>query len=508
MKDISSKVSIRPFTSDKDLAERTRPANVKREKLGFLTLTLKKPRSLRPYEPTQHRMKWPKEVEKMPTLDIINKASSSALVGGALSNTKTTQWYSSSSNNNKNMILGAFKEGDEPFILPGSTGEVIAQQFHRGITLRICTSEPYKRTKNSPPEKNSNKDFVLEHVPLCFDDELERQNVNVLIARPPTVYSALPIVSETYPVIYNTDQYQHEPFKSPGFHFLETPKPLLQNCCVLNSKSHCAVIRNIDSMQDPRSQRSQRSIGILCPQNSPHIGNKTMRARSVHVLLADGNVTKYPNNSPLFVRRHDVASPGVFSNATRSPPVPFLMPRKRSTQVHVGPVVNGINPIPNQDAKRSPSDKMTTGKLTRCSHVTPPQSQRSVAKQNGTDFLVISKALQSQLKSDQKPDFDTKQHFHEEFWSREIENISHNYEMSQVTDDKHFGLNDESLSRPSSSAKHTFQDQAPEISTLDMLRSVDDSNTCSETMGSVTPKSNHDVQWSHAINVPTAESCE
>lgn len=48
------------------------------------------------------------------------------------------------------------------------------------------------RTKNSPPEKNSNKDFVLEHVPLCFDDELERQNVKVLTARPPTDYT-LPV---------------------------------------------------------------------------------------------------------------------------------------------------------------------------------------------------------------------------------------------------------------------------------------------------------------------------
>lgn len=154
---------------------------------------------------------------------------------------------------------------------------------------------------------------------------------------------------------------------------------------------------------------------------------------------------------------------------------------------------------------------MTTGKLTRCRHVTPPQSQKSVAKQNGTDFLVISKALQSQQKSDQRHDFDTKQHLHEEFWCREIEKISHNYEMLQVTDDKHSGLNDESLSRPNSSPKHTL-DQAPELSTLDMLHSVDDSNTCSETMGSVndseTLKSNHDIQWSHAINIPTAESCE
>lgn len=45
----------------------------------------------------------------MPTLDIIKKVSSSALVGGALSNTKKSQRYSSSSNSNKNMILGAFK---------------------------------------------------------------------------------------------------------------------------------------------------------------------------------------------------------------------------------------------------------------------------------------------------------------------------------------------------------------------------------------------------------------
>ncbi|XP_056607082.1 solute carrier family 35 member D1a isoform X2 [Triplophysa dalaica] len=378
--------------------------------------------------------------------------------------------------------------------------------------LRICPSEPYNRTKNSPPEKNSNKDFVLEHVPLCFDDELERQNVKVLTARPPTVHT-LPIVSETYPVIYNTYQYQHKPFKSPGLHFLETPKPLLQNCCVLNNKSHSAVIRNTDSMQDPRSKRiGERSIGIPCPQNSPYIGNKTMRARSVHVLLADGNVTKCPNNSPIFVHHHDITSPGVFSNDTRRPPVPFFIPRQRSTQVHVGPVVNGINPIPNH-SKRSQSDNinMTTGKLTRCRHVTPPQSQKSVAKQNGTDFLVISKALQSQQKSDQRHDFDTKQHLHEEFGSSEIEKTSHNYEMSQVTDDKHSGLNDESLSRPNSSPKHTL-DQAPELSTLDVLHSVDDSNTCSETMGSVndseTLKSNHDIQWSHAINIPTAESCE
>lgn len=251
-----------------------------------------------------------------------------------------------------------------------------------------------------------------------------------------------------------------------------------------------------------RSQRKNlRNKGILYPQSSPHIGNKSTSARSVHVLSAEGNVTKH---GPLFLCRHNMPSPGVFSSTSKSPPVPFLMPRRSITQVQVGPVVNGINP--NQDTQRSAFDNLTItrAKLSRCSHVTPIQSQKGVATQNGTDFIVISKALQS----NKKHDFDAKQQFHEEFWSKEIPNVSHNHEMS---DDNNFGLNEESITGPNSSAKHTFQDGA-EVSTLDISYFMDDSNMGSETTGSVndneSPKLCHYEQWSHAINIPTAESCE
>lgn len=45
----------------------------------------------------------------MPPLDIMSKASSTALVGGALSHTKTYQWCSSQSNNSGKMLLSEMK---------------------------------------------------------------------------------------------------------------------------------------------------------------------------------------------------------------------------------------------------------------------------------------------------------------------------------------------------------------------------------------------------------------
>ncbi|XP_073726376.1 uncharacterized protein [Misgurnus anguillicaudatus] len=500
MKAISSKVSIRPFTSPEDLALR-RSTNVKKDKEGFMTTTLKKP--VRPSEPTIHRMKWSKEVKKMPPLDIMSKASSTVLVGGALNHTKTSQWCSSQSNNSGKMLLSAMKD-NEPFIVPGSTGEVIAQQLHLGNVVRIGTNEPYKRAnKNSPIEKSINEDFVFEPVPLCFDDELERKNVKVLTARSPTVYKDLPIVSETYPLI--SDQNQYEPFKSPGLHILDTSKSLIQNPdSVLNCK--VGIIRMSYSLRKASTVQSMRKS-----QRGPQTRHKTKKIHSEHILSADGNVLKNASEGPIFIHCYDVMpSSRAFINTSKSPAVPLPMPRQRRiAQTPVGLVVNGINP--SQSAERSPSDnlktiyKMTKGRLQAA------QSQRPVATQNGMDFIVISRPLQS----GQNLDFVAKQRCQEEFWSTKQDNISHNYEMSRVLDDEKLALNVESfsVSRPNSSVDHPCQDGAgaPEISTLadpHSLNTMDEGNTCLETIGLVndseTLEANCYLQWSSAINIPTA----
>ncbi|XP_041696698.1 uncharacterized protein LOC121534202 isoform X2 [Coregonus clupeaformis] len=93
-------------------------------------------------------------------------------------------------------------------------------------------------------------DVTADCVPLSLSDELKRKNVRVLTPRPPSVSLPLPIVSETYPVVCNSDPYQHKPFTSSGHHFLEDPNPNL-NPSPNPSRTtvHSAIVRITNSLQ-------------------------------------------------------------------------------------------------------------------------------------------------------------------------------------------------------------------------------------------------------------------
>ncbi|KAK6313612.1 hypothetical protein J4Q44_G00150710 [Coregonus suidteri] len=111
-------------------------------------------------------------------------------------------------------------------------------------------------------------DVTADCVPLSLSEELKRKNVRVLTPRPPSVSLPLPIVSETYPVVCNSDPYQHKPFTSSGHHFLEDPNPNL-NPSPNPSRTtvHSAIVRITNSLQaDIMAEAGQLHCCGSCPQ--------------------------------------------------------------------------------------------------------------------------------------------------------------------------------------------------------------------------------------------------
>ncbi|XP_036425554.1 uncharacterized protein LOC118807624 [Colossoma macropomum] len=508
---ISSKINIRPFTSNENTAW-TSPANVKssggnimrqdkeEERTGFMITSLKKPQSLRPYRRSPHRMKWSREVENVPSLYALNKDSSKALVGSSLGHTDTSHWCSSS-----------FNDVDGPFKLPESDGILVTQELHQEIDAELGTSRPHKNRTGEKSEREFTQEQLSpfeeevldEPVPLSFEDELERKNVKVLTPCPASVYKALPIVSETYPVVYRPHQQHHEPFSSPGFHCLDPAEPLTQDTAVRKSKVHSTIIHITESLQADYMIRSLRER--QCSRSYSKSGLKATRMGAYHVnlrmLSADGNVVKSPDLSRLPLHNHKDMSLSVSTN--KSPLIPLVMPRRKGlSSTCVGPVVNGKNPNQTYNTEGIPStcSKLLCGTSmrrfsSRC-YTSAPQTQQSKASnpKNKMDFLLISKPVT--YSPNGMKGIITKHETYKEDWSKEATVLCEDF-LSQGAGCETFVTHEMSFSTPTSGVDCSFQDTTTPVKEAGVTdhAGIEDNSKLSYILHLPQP-----------INIPTAES--
>ncbi|XP_045543204.1 nuclear receptor corepressor 1 [Salmo salar] len=250
-------------------------------------------------------------------------------------------------------------------------------------------------------------DVTADCVPLSLSEELKRENVRVLTPRPPSVYLPLPIVSETYPVVCNSDPYQHKPFTSSGHHFLEDPNPNL-NPSPNPSRTtlHSAIVRITDSLQADIMVRERREKEGAREKEREEREREKEREReekqgvagphsvSLWVLSADGRVGKASELGQLPLHSNQL-SPPPSSRAHLLPPPPHLLPpppprQKRGSSTAVGPVLNGMNPKMSEPLIGSPDyfrpfPSGTSKRLQTSSPREPITGQM--------DFLFISKPL-------------------------------------------------------------------------------------------------------------------
>ncbi|KAG7487620.1 hypothetical protein MATL_G00025520 [Megalops atlanticus] len=146
--DTSGKVSITPFTSPEDLALRAvKMKDRENSDAGFTIITLKRKQSLKSGQyPSQQRLRWSKEREKVPSLDALSKGNSQAQVGGALSYTDTSRWSSNSAQDPHDLPVRAFMDEEEEgqFSLCGPIGKLVCQQLQHGNVVRVGTNGNYK----------------------------------------------------------------------------------------------------------------------------------------------------------------------------------------------------------------------------------------------------------------------------------------------------------------------------------------------------------------------------
>ncbi|KAL7832690.1 hypothetical protein SRHO_G00297080 [Serrasalmus rhombeus] len=504
---VGSKINIHPFTSNENTAW-TSPTNVKssgrnvcqdkeeeEERPGFMITSLKKP--LRPCRRSPHRMKWSREVENVPSLHALNKDSSKALVGSSLGYTDTSHWRSNS-----------FNDVDGPFKLPESVGILVTQELHQEIDAELGTSRLHKNGTGETFEREFTqeqlspfeKEFLDEPVPLSLEDELERTNVKVLTPCPASVYKALPIVSETYPVVYRPQQQHHEPFSSPGFHCLDPAEPLTQDTAVRKSKVHSTIIHITESLQTDYMICSLRER--QCSRSYSKSGLKATRTGAYHVnlqmLSADGNVVKSPDLSRLPLHNHKDVSLSVPTN--KSPLIPLVMPRRKVlSSTCVGPVVNGKNPNQTYASQEIPStySKLLHGTSRRFSnkcYISAPQTQQSKASdpKNKMDFLFISKPVtysQNGMK-----DIIAKQKTFKEDLSNEATVLCEDF-VSQGASCETFDMHEMSFSTPTSRVDCRSQDTTTPVKEAGVTDHTED-----------TRKLSYILHLPQPINIPTADS--
>ncbi|KAL7891320.1 hypothetical protein AOLI_G00007960 [Acnodon oligacanthus] len=509
---VSSKINIRPFTSNENTTW-TSPTNVKssggkivsqdkeEHRKGFLITSLKKPQSLRPCRQSPHRMKWSREVENVPSLHALNKDSSKALVGSSLGYTDTSHWRSSS-----------FNDVDGPFKLPESVGILVTRELHQEIDAELGTSRPHKNTRTGEKFEREftqeqlspfEEEFLDEPVSLCLEDELERTNVKVLTPCPASVYKALPIVSETYPVVYRPQQQHHEPFSSPGFHSLDPTQPLTQDAAVRKSKVHSTIIHITESLQTDYMIRSVRER--QCSRSYSKSGLKGTRTGAYHVnlqmLSADGNVVKSPDLRRLPLHNHKDVSLSVPTN--RGPLIPLVMPRRKVLpSTCVGPVVNGKNPDQTYAIEEIPStySKLLHGTSrrrfsTKC-YTSAPQTEQSKASdpKDKMDFLFISKPVtysQNGMKG-----IIAKQKTYKEDLYKEATVLCEDF-VSQGASCETFDMHEMSFSTPTSRV-----DCRSQVTTTP----VKEAGVTDHTGIEDTRKLSYILHLPQPINIPTAES--
>ncbi|XP_062306388.1 uncharacterized protein LOC134011007 isoform X3 [Osmerus eperlanus] len=182
---INSRVSVLPFTCPGDVSwmrddQRTEGLRKDQDSEGFIILTLKK-RSTAAYRSANHppqRLKWSREVEKVPPLEADSDVSK-AMVGGVLGYTDTSHWCTSPSH--QDTPLTAFTEQEEDqFSMSESVGKVVCQQLQRGNIVRVSTNRA-SRSREYPQndaqrEKPSawGAEPAAVSVPLSLADELNR----------------------------------------------------------------------------------------------------------------------------------------------------------------------------------------------------------------------------------------------------------------------------------------------------------------------------------------------
>ncbi|XP_072540448.1 uncharacterized protein [Salminus brasiliensis] len=334
---------------------------------------------------------------------------------------------------------------------------------------------PYRRPggneKFTQEQVSSFKEEVLcETVSLSFEDELEKKNVKVLTSYPAPVYKDLPIVSETYPVVYRPQQPQHEPFRSPGFHSLDPCEPLTQNAEVRKSKIHSAIIHITESMQADYMLHSLRekqiSEDLQCsrPYLESRFRVKKMGAYRVNLrmLSADGNVVMSTDLGRLPMRKHSDVS--ILEPATKSPLIPLVMPRKKElSSTCVGPVINGKIPKQTCDpgtifsAFSKPLHGNPRRRLSSRCHTSAPQTQESTASypRNKTDFILVSKPVkytQNGLKG-----IITKEHTSKKDCSKEPTELCENC-VTQTAVCETSGADGMTFFTPTSDVDHRIQD--------------------------------------------------
>ncbi|KAI1892129.1 hypothetical protein AGOR_G00150780 [Albula goreensis] len=426
VKETSRKVSVGPFTSPEDLAWKTAEMKDSEDtEEGFMIVTLKKRQSLRSAKHRSHqRLKWSRELEMVPTLNALNKRNSQAQVGSALGYTSTSHWLTSSAENAPHLPVSAFTdEGSCHFSLSGSVGKLVGQQLQRGNVVRVGTNGHCKSSGESPErdtpvqaQSPAVQEGLSDPVPLSIIDELERKNVKILTPRSPSVYMPLPIVSETYPVVFHSD-YQHKPFSGPGFHSAGSGQAHCQTQAPGGArKSHklySAIIRITQSVQEERLVRGVKermweerySHPEVHPESAPNVKRlglhkvKLREYSSYTSIIKSADMKKFPKQCH---------NPSVLTTRTapviKRPPVPVTAPWQKSTSaIGWGRVLNGVNPKHCSDTTTCPPACFgglpgpARGKTNRYQHQTPSHTishkKPKPGWENKTDFLFISKPL-------------------------------------------------------------------------------------------------------------------
>ncbi|KAI4883345.1 hypothetical protein NFI96_011195 [Prochilodus magdalenae] len=534
---ISTKIDILPFTSNESSGW-TSPTNVKpsdgsfmcqdkeEEAVGFMIASLKKPQCLRPYRRSPHRIKWSREVENVSSLYALNKDTSKALMGSSLGYTDTSHWRSNS-----------YDSVDGPFKLPGPVGIL---ELNQGNDAKFGISMPHKvyvHSVKESPKRNCydfenvkvhfshltfhscagekfqeqlppfKEEVLVEPVPLSLEDELERKNVKVLTPCHTSVYKALPIVSETYPVVYSSPQHQHKPFSSPGFHSLDSPEPLTQIAAVRKSKVHSAIVHITESIQTDymmrRLRERQTAEALQCSRSCSESGLKVPRMGAYHVnlhlLSADGHVVKSPDLRRLPLQSHLDVSLSVPTN--KRPQILPVMPRRMGhSATCAGSVVNGQNSDQTTDTGGRPS---TYSKLlhesprrrfsSRC-YISAPQTQQSKGSnpKNKQDFLLISKPVTYRQNSVKGIIINRKTHTAD--WSKEATVVCEDF-MSQGTDSETFEENGMSCSTPTRQADPRVHATGSPVAEVTGCNGTED-----------TSRFSYFLHLPQPINIPTAET--
>lgn len=217
------------------------------------------------------------------------------------------------------------------------------------------------------------------------------------------------IVSETFPVVYNTGQPLHKPFSSPGFHTLDPTPHLSRNRPLFHdsigrSKVYSTIVRLSDTMQEKHAARLQHMSTAKWTQHdyqgptgdagSRHMDCKP-QSEGFRVGSSDGTLVMPTDQDKLHV-------PSPVSGKSTSIPVLSLKQYPISFST-VGTVLNGINPKQNSGCLiQSPNDAKpphSAGKNKATIHGHPRPETVSSSKasvsltQKKMDFVFISKPM-------------------------------------------------------------------------------------------------------------------